>query len=215
MVARLRLRQPEPCGADVEPVRIHLRFTEEAAQDLREQDFALISLALRPGLPRAEARKLSRAKLQEALQHHFGCDANAVSIETASGNAPVVTVERQRVHVSFSYENDWAFIALDVRSPIGIDVTFLNHEAEWIEECVRVAKEFLPPAISRKIEGLAGLERATAFAEEWALHEAKLKCMGLPLQEWTSELEVRLSGMRSGSLGDIEGFMVAYARKEN
>ncbi|WNO06534.1 4'-phosphopantetheinyl transferase family protein [Rhodoferax mekongensis] len=196
-------------------VRIHLRFTEEAAQDLREKDFALISLALRPGLPRAEARKLARATLREAVQHHFGCDAKAVSVETVSGKAPLVKIGRQRVHVSFSYEQDWAFIALDVRRPIGIDVTFINHEAEWLEECVRVAKEFLPPAISRRIEGLAGLERATAFAEEWALHEAKLKCMGLPLQEWTSELEVRLSGMRTGSLGDIAGFMVAYAWKEN
>ena len=196
-------------------MRIHLRFTEEAAQDLREQDFALLSLALRPGLPRAEARKLSRATLQDALQHHFGCDANAVSVETASGNAPVVKVGRQRVHVSFSYEKDWAFIALDMCSPIGIDVTFIHHQAEWIEECAKVAREYLAPAISRKIEGLAGLERAIAFAEEWALHEARLKCRGLPLQEWTSELEVRLSGMRSGSLGDIEGFMVAYARKEN
>jgi len=127
--------------------------------------------------------------LQDALQHHFRCDANAVSIDTASGNAPVVKVGRQRVHVSFSYEQDWAFIALDVRRPIGIDVTFINHEAEWIEECVRVAKEFLPPAISRKIEGLAGLERDTAFAEEWA-------CMKQNLNVWACHSKNRQANSR-------------------
>jgi phosphopantetheinyl transferase len=214
VVARLRPRQPEPSEAVVQPVRVHRQFSDQAAQDLREQGFALFSLALRPGLPRAEARELARATLQDALQRHFECEANAISIETVPGNAPVVMVGGQRVHVSLSYESGWAFIAIDMRGPIGIDATAVNHQAEWVEECVGVANEYLPPSMAQKIEALAGLERASAFAAAWALHEARLKCLNLPLQEWTSELDTQLAATRGGSISDHQGFMVAYARKD-
>ncbi|WP_296508976.1 4'-phosphopantetheinyl transferase superfamily protein [Rhodoferax sp.] len=198
----------------MQPVRVHNQFSDEAAQDLREQELVLFTLALRPGLPRAEARQLARATLQHALQRHLGREAHAISIETVPGNAPVVMVGGRRVHVSLSYESDRAFIAIDMHGPIGIDAAAVGHQAEWFEECVGVANEYLPPSISQKIKALAGLERATAFAAAWALHEARLKCLGLPLQEWTNELDTQLAATRGGSICDHEGFMAAYARKD-
>ncbi len=38
--------------------------------------------------------------------------------------------------------------------------------------------------------------------------------MGLPVREWPSEFEVGLAEIEAGSLGDTEGFMVAYVQQK-
>lgn len=192
--------------------RLHHRFTKEAAQDLRAQGFVIFTLALRPDLHRDEARRLTRAALQDALQRHFGCDSHDVSIETAPGQAPVVTVQGRTVHVSFSYESGGAFIAIDMCGPIGIDAASARLEPEWCEECLGVAKDYLPPPVTAEMAGLAGVARATAFSRAWALQEARLKCSGLPLQEWSTYLEAHLAATQAHELGSTGGCMVAYAR---
>lgn len=39
-----------------------------------------------------------------------------------------------------------------------------------------------------------------AFAAAWAAHEARLKCIGRPLVEWSPALSARLAGVRSAAV---------------
>jgi 4'-phosphopantetheinyl transferase len=212
-----------PCGtysslsivkAVVKPVRIHHQVSEETAQDLRQAGFVVLVIQTTRGIARAEARRLARSALRDCLQRYFGCDSNAVTIETVPGNAPVAMFENQRIYVSFSYESDIAWIAIDLMGPIGIDAVYVIEQTEWIEECVEVAKAYLPAEDTRQIARLAGLARTAAFARHWALHEARLKCAELPLQEWGADMEIYLRETQVFLIEESPSLMVAYARKQ-
>lgn len=195
-------------------MRIHHGYTEEAAHDLRASGCALQFLKLSPATAREQARECARDALRVSLQGYFRCSAHAISITTKPGTAPVVTVEGiHQVYASFSYEAGCALVAIDVRGPVGTDIAPINHHPGWGEECVEVAKAYLPPGVWQHLKSLTTRARATAFAEAWALHEARLKCAGLPLQEWTRDLETPLKEINAFSWAGITGFMVACARQ--
>jgi 4'-phosphopantetheinyl transferase len=210
-----------PCGtysslsivkAVVKPVRIHHQVSEETAQDLRQAGFVVLVIQTTRGIARAEARRLARSALRDCLQRYFGCDSNAITIETVPGNAPVVMFGNLRIYVSFSYESDTAWIAIDLMGPIGIDAVYVIEQTEWIEECVEVAKAYLPAEGTRQIVRLTGLARTAAFARQWALHEARLKCAELPLQEWGSDFEIHLRETVAFLIQESASLIVAYAR---
>ncbi|MEG1455318.1 MAG: 4'-phosphopantetheinyl transferase superfamily protein, partial [Comamonas sp.] len=79
-------------------------------------------------------------------------------------------------------------IALCPGARVGIDVTEIAPMPDW----AAVAKSYLGPAALARLAPADGAARDKAFALAWAELEARGKCLGLGLQEWSAARHARL-----------------------
>lgn len=154
--------------------------------------------------PRAEARDLLRA----LLAGYLGKSHEKMPLHFVPGQAPCVDLDWQgmALSISMSYSQDLALIALCPGAHIGIDVTEIAPMPDWAQ----VAKLYLGVESTARLAAIDGLPRDKMFALEWAALEARCKCVGLGLQEWSPARHKRLhadsvevstmalSGLRSG-----------------
>lgn len=162
---------------------------------------------------RIEARHL----LRELLAGYLGRTPDQVPLHFAPGQAPSVAADWQgmRLSISMSYGRDVALIALCPGAHIGIDVTEMAPMPDWSQ----VARLYLGPQTASRLGALDGAVRDKLFALAWAELEARGKCLGLGLQEWSTARQERLQaralqvstfeldGARSG-----QAYAVAVAR---
>jgi 4'-phosphopantetheinyl transferase len=50
--------------------------------------------------------------------------------------------------------------------------------------------------MAASLNGTPAPQRQAAFARAWSSHEACLKCLGMPLQEWSPALATRMRSCR-------------------
>lgn len=83
--------------------------------------------------------------------------------------------------ISLSYAGGTAWVGLLPGGPIGIDAV----EAAAFGEMTDVARLYLGPETAAAVRLSADPGRA--FADAWAEREARIKCLGLELAEWSPE----------------------------
>lgn len=136
---------------------------------------------------RDEARRLVRQALREHLPAWLGTDA--VDLITTPGQAPCLAPPHQGVGVSIAHEAGLSLVALHRHGPVGVD---LMHPID-MPDALDVARDHLGPevaqALAKALANRPATEHAKAFALAWTAHEARLKCLGLPLQEWQAEMD--------------------------
>lgn len=148
---------------------------------------------------RAEARRL----LRDLLAGYLARTPDQVPLHFARGEAPSVDADWQGMDlsISMSYSQDVALVALCPGSRIGIDVTEVAPMADWAQ----VARLYLGPESAEHLAALDGVPRDTMFALAWAELEARGKCLGLGLQEWSPARQARLQQraiqVKTGELG--------------
>lgn len=179
-----------------------------------------IPIPAQPGPPeatRAAARLLARAALAEALGAWLGCGAAAITISSERGQAPKATLTRATpgdagltarlatVGLSISHSAGLTLAAWHPGGAVGVDVQAVAEAPQDPAERQRLAtlylgQNFMPNQATAQ-EGRA--QTATtliAFLETWSAHEARLKCLGEPLQEWTPALAARLAACQTRTL---------------
>jgi 4'-phosphopantetheinyl transferase len=174
------------------------------------------SLAVPPGLAllgvrgqsdREAARLRIRAALTTALAVHFGIDAGRIALHSPQGVAPwaVVALDAgdQRVALSISHDSDISVAAYSFNGAVGVDVMSISPVPDWRA----VARDYLGPVTACKLATRPDGERDAAFAHAWSEHEARLKCLGLPLSEWCDERAVVLQACRCFPLVLPDGFV--------
>ncbi len=131
---------------------------------------------------RSAARRLARTALREILAAWSGLDPAALPLEE-SPHGPVWRGQLggQSLGISLSYAGGAVWIALRRGGRIGIDATPIHPMAE----AEAVARIYLGPATLATIRAAPNPDRA--FASAWTEREARLKCLGLELVEWTPE----------------------------
>lgn len=137
--------------------------------------FVLALLGAAPGRP--EARAAARLVARQALAAQLGLALDAVQLHAPPGQAPQI-LGRPEIGISFSHEAGLSLVAVNLDGPVGVDVLAAEAPPDW----AAVAHDYLGP----QILGAAG------FASAWAALEARLKCCGLDLREWSAERETRL-----------------------
>jgi phosphopantetheinyl transferase (holo-ACP synthase) len=113
---------------------------------------------------------------------------------------PAKPTKPNHLALSFSYEGPWAAYAWQEDAAIGIDL-FSLAPADWQGQPAhwrQVAHDYLGAAARQRIFALPPVEQARAFAQAWAGHEAALKCLGQPLQEWQASLQTAMADMETG-----------------
>ena len=135
-------------------------------------------------LPGQNPRPAARARLGQLLAGYLGLDPERLTLSLEPGRVPRL---EQRWHghtlfLSLSYARDAALLALCPGLPIGVDLA----EVERMPDCAAVAGLYLGPRAATRLAMPVGPERDAAFAREWAALEARGKCLGLGLAEWSA-----------------------------
>jgi len=144
-------------------------------------------IGLRGQTERESARLAIRAALADALAAHCGVTPDRVLLHSPSGGAPSATVELdagpRRVALAISHDGDLSVAAFSFAGAVGIDVSQVVPVPDW----EAVARDYLGPAAVQALTTLPADARDAAFARAWSEHEARLKSLGLQLEEWRAE----------------------------
>jgi 4'-phosphopantetheinyl transferase len=159
---------------------------------------------------RETARGQIRAALLEALAQILERPASSLSLRSAPGEAPRLILPDGKASLSISHEAGLSLAAIHLDGAVGVD---LMRIIELPDQPV-LARDYLGPDAAARLAALPAREQASAFAEAWCAHEAKLKCLGLGLQEWNPELARRLSACIAEPLALPEGWAGAVATLE-
>ena len=121
----------------------------------------------------ATHRAHARARVREVLAAH--ADAG---LAAAFRDAP--RARRGAGRVSVGHERAVSLLAWCTRGRVGIDVVDPARLADaHLPELMATAVLFLGPEAAHALDG-----DRLRFAQAWARHEARLKCLGLELVEW-------------------------------
>lgn len=158
-----------------------------------------------PQQRRQHARGHARAALGARLAQALGCDAQDLWVTDERGQAPTVgwcgsgsaPAALARIGLSISHAPGVSLVAWHPGGAVGVDLQPLPLGA-GLPELLDAAALYLPPgsaaALGRQAPGARAIE---AFAECWAAHEARLKCAGRALAEWSPALAAALAGVRA------------------
>lgn len=131
------------------------------------------------GHPRAGARRL----LREILADYLELPRDEVPLRLETGQAPQLGAAWRGLglSLSLSYAGRIALIGLCAGVRIGVDITPILP----LPDALPVARLYFGPAGEAALAALPPAQRAEAFARAWAELEARAKCLGRGLQEWS------------------------------
>lgn len=144
-----------------------------------------------PGAPRVWAlptplgapRETVRALAREALADLLG----VTTLTNRRGEAPRAP-ERPDLHLSLSHADGLSLLACH-SAPVGVDLQALPVQTD-----AATAALFLGPNWQLGQSGQAQAAHISiVFSAAWTQHEARLKCAGEPLVEWSEALALRLA----------------------
>jgi 4'-phosphopantetheinyl transferase len=167
----------------------------------------LAIIGVRGQSDRETARLRIRAALVAALAAQCDIDASQIELVSPQGAAPSAVVAldsgHRRIALSISHDGDISVAAYSFNGAVGIDVTSIVPVPDWQP----VARDYLGLAAAEALAARPHGERDTAFAHAWSEHEARLKCLGLQLDEWRDELAPALRSCRCFPLALPEGYV--------
>ena len=151
---------------------------------------------------REEARSLVRTALRSFLAPLAGCVPDMVPLEIEPGQPPRLALAKPPlglpVSLSISHDAGLSLAAVRLGGPVGVDLMRVTDAA--LPDWQALAHDYLGPDAAIQLEGLGLAQRPAAFARAWTRHEAELKCLGLPLQEWSLDLAQKTGQCRFSEL---------------
>ena len=184
---------------------------DDAADAPSVRALATPTLAGPPEVTRAAARQQARQALAAALAEAIDCDAQDIELSSQRGQPPrarwraSAAPDPRRAAwlasagLSISHAPGWSLIAWRAHGAVGVDLqTRLAPDDLPAAELQRIATLYLGPDFwSNRPPALVDLSNIAiyniAFIKLWVAHEARLKCLGEPLQEWSPALQARLA----------------------
>jgi 4'-phosphopantetheinyl transferase len=153
--------------------------------------------AIRITTPNTELRHVARAHLRAALRELLAAllqqPAATLPLISQPGQALVLDLPGTPIGLSVSHAPGCSVAAVHRHGAVGVDVMRIAEGADWMPDWETVARDYLGPHAQGRIAHVTPDQRAGAFAWEWTALEARLKCLGMALTEWTPALEQRLA----------------------
>lgn len=159
---------------------------------------------------RTEARQRVRAALRATLGELLGAATAEISLISQPGNPLRLAPPWAQIGLSVSHEEGLSLAAINLNGEVGIDLVGL---AAPFADLEAVARDYLGPAATLALMALPPEHRTEAFARAWARHEACLKCLALPLQEWTPALASILGTCSAIDLPIKKGLLAVLATR--
>jgi 4'-phosphopantetheinyl transferase len=153
----------------------------------------LAALATPLSTDRSSARQQVRTALCAMLGQHLNRPAADIQLRSQPGQPLRLADDDATIRLSVSHEPGLSLAAVSIGSLIGIDLLHLPAQPEWQAEIDRLAYDYLGPEDAARLAATPSLERAQRFAELWTQQEARLKCLGRALEEWSPALATELA----------------------
>ena len=149
------------------------------------------------------ARQQVRQALQSCLAAELKCAPSELEVTNVRGQ-PVQIIRNGQplssLHCSISHAPALALLAWRWNGPVGVDVQAVNAGAT-APELLATAQLYLGQKIHETLAMCAhDAQFFEAFAQAWVRQEARLKCAGLGLIEWSEALDAQLQGMHCAPL---------------
>ena len=171
----------------------------------RTQDLLIVAIETSRTPIRDTARQLVRTVLREIL--------GDVELISTPGQAIRLARTDSPIGISVSHESGLSLLAVNFSGPVGIDLLRIPDDPDWTSQVQALASDYLGPKVARQMSDQTAQDRMTSFAQAWTAHEARLKCQGLALAEWSSELEASLAECCAQPLALSAGYVGAVATK--
>ena len=188
---------PPAAPASTAPITIHAwpGSLQQALADLRgPTGLTVISVATPLTESRVDARGAIRHALRQTLATFLAVPLASVTLLSSPGMPVQMLANSPPVHIAISHMPGLSVAAVSTRRAVGIDVMALG--AQSLPDWETVAHDYLGPVATAELKRTPPADRAAAFAQAWTALEARLKCLGLVLTEWTPEIAARLNGCR-------------------
>ena len=134
-------------------------------------------------LLRDASRQHLRLAVTELLIQAFHCSAEQLRITSFIGEGLRVSVNEKELCVSMSYEAGISIAAITCTGKIGIDIMQVKPQTDWED----VARLYLGEQQTSQLLASPEHKQATLFARYWTQLEAKLKCNGHALTEYSNQ----------------------------
>lgn len=164
----------------------------------------VVQCACAPGGSRELARQRIRRALRQALAQRWHEPESRIEVIRVPGKAPRLTLGGApcEAGVSISHEAGLSIAAANLHGALGVDLMLVQPIPDW----QAVARDYLGPDVAARLDG-----DPHAFARAWTEREARLKCAGLPLREWTALEAERTAGCRCFAIDLPDGFVGTVA----
>lgn len=162
-------------------------------------------------LIRDTARELARKALREVLGVLLGRPPETVLLVSRPGHPIRLDIPGLHAGLSVSHEPGLTIAAIHLGGAVGIDLMRVEQGPDWLSDWEPVARDYLGQQASDRIARQPPAERLRAFGCEWTRFEASLKCLAMPLQEWSPALEHELMCCRLFDLDLPDGFIGSVA----
>jgi 4'-phosphopantetheinyl transferase len=164
---------------------------------------------------RDTARELARQALREVLGVLLDLAPETVQLVSRPGHPIRLDIPGLHAGLSVSHEPALTIAAIHLRGPVGVDLMGVEQDPDWLPDWLSdweaLARDYLGPQASDRIAKQPTAQRGRAFAREWTRFEASLKCLAMPLQEWSPALEHELMRCRLFDLDVPDGFIGSLA----
>lgn len=152
--------------------------------------------------PYTDNRTLARQSVREALGDllagYWQQPVEAIELSNRTGEALTLLSPPFTVGLSISHAPGCSLAAVHLNRAVGVDVARIDTQSfggEYAQpEWGQLAQDYMGPDTHRQLARTAPTVRALAFAQAWCDLEAKLKCLGRGLTEWTPALGHALEG---------------------
>lgn len=151
----------------------------------------VVSIETAGGTQRDRARMQVRRAIAECLADVLRLPASAIRVQSTPGVAPRMLIggdsgagapsAARTVAASFSHESGLSLAAVNLEGAVGVDLMRMADIPDW----QAVARDYLGPDASAALLALPAPDRPRAFAQAWTANEARLKCQGRQLVEWS------------------------------
>ena len=162
---------------------------------------------------RPEARLAIRHALQSTVAAWLNLPVAAVTVLSRPGQPVQVLARGASPYTTISHTAGLSVAALCTHRAVGVDVMAADAQTlppDW----AAVARDYLGPGVAQSLHHETPAQRPAAFAQAWVSLEARLKCLGLGLTEWTPALAVRLSECQLVALNGLPGVCGAVALEQ-
>ena len=152
-------------------------------------------------------RDVARQQVRQVLREILGDEA----LVSSPGQPIRLARQGSTTGISVSHEAGLSLVAVNYAGPVGIDLMRPLASADWFEQIPVLAHDYLGPEIAQGLACFPAEVQMRQFAERWVEHEARLKYLGLGLDEWQPALAQRLSVCRVEQLVLPGGYIGAVA----
>lgn len=162
--------------------------------DVHGPDPLVIGVRTALSTSRHGPRQTVRAVLAAVLAARLGCVESSIGVTSTPGLPPRLEGTHEAgLWLSISHAPGLSLLAIDPRGPVGVDLMQVNLELAGMDDWAMLAQDYLEPDVAAGLARCVGMDLPRRFAEAWTAHEARLKCLGLPLQEMSAALQHELA----------------------